>query len=149
MTGVLGISVPSYPRPDKKESAFLYCSNFLLQREQQTGIYYESEDLIPLEQLMDTIWTLQLRKRAIGDAIQSGDLIVIFQGNKVVQNIIHAVIALNKSTWYGAGNKSFFSHILRKPIELMRDRDAISTWGLHVDIHTYSFGPYCFDVWCS
>lgn len=147
MTDTLKILVPPYPHTDKAEPAFLYCANFLRQREQPTGAYREHTYLTPLEQLIDTVRTLHLHKRKEGDAIQCGDLIVIFRGKKVAGNIMHAVIAVDEDNWFGAGNKAFFSSVMRKPLGFLLDRDAISTLGLHVNKITYTFGQYSFDVW--
>ena len=95
MTETLKISVPPYPHTDKAEPACLFCANFLWQRERPTGIYREHAYLTPLEQLIDTVRTLRLHKRKEGDAILPGDLVVIFRGRKVAENIMHTVIALD------------------------------------------------------
>ena len=147
MTDTLKISVPPYPHTDKAEPACLFCANFLWQREHPTGIYREHAYFTPLEQLIDTVRTLRLHKRKEGDTILPGDLVVIFRGRKVAENIMHTVIALDGDNWFGAGNRAFLSHVLRKPLDGLQDRDFISTLCLHINKATYTFGPHSFDVW--
>lgn len=150
MSVILGVKVPEYPHCDEDEPSHLFCYNFLLHREYgNLKMYYGlSECQSPLEKLVETVRALHLRRLPAGTPLMPGDLIVIFKGDRRRMDIQHSMIAIEPDIWFGASNQFFFSHVFRNlPADTFTPRDGISTLGLGVDIGTYTFGTYCFDVW--
>lgn len=149
MADVLKTAVPPYPHPGQREPSFLFCSNFLLHKESADNtVYHEIIGLSPLEQLIETMSILKMKRRNPGDDILPGDLIVIFHGDLTAENIVHTVISLGEDYWLGSDNYAFLSHVVPElPHHLLHERDSICTLLLHIDKQSYTFGQYAFDVW--
>ena len=145
---ILNTTIPDYPERNT-EPCYLFCCNFLLHREDKNDkTYHISDKLTPKEFLIDTIQRVQLHRIPKGSSIHPGDLILISLYSPTVENIQHALIALEEDIWFSTNHSHFISHIKHWPSnEMLNERDAIAPWMLHADMRQYSIGKYKFNVW--
>lgn len=143
-------NTPHYPLHTPSESCYLFCSNHLLNRKHGYREYQLPQgDQSPFEHLTDAMRSLQLYRLEKGTPLQTGDLILIRHKRHWFDHIIiHSMIVIESDIWYGADNARFFSRTYsRLGTELLKERDAVNMFSLHLDAENYSFGKYCFEVW--
>lgn len=143
-------NTPHYPLNTPSESCYLFCSNYLLNRKHGHGEYQLPQgDQTSFERLTDTIRSMKLYRLEKGTPLQTGDLILIWHKRHWLSRIIiYSMIAIESDIWYGANNARFFSRAYSKlGTDLLKERDAVNMFSLHLDTKNYSFGEYCFEVW--